>query len=235
MTDMMITVKMPLWQKILGWIMIVMHLFLLYPLILLVCDLLDLNFNPYVLQIIDFIACFVLTFAIFFPFLKANFKTFGRSAKKSFLALLIGLAVLFALNFAVNTLIDTLAPADYGNANEAALDTMAQYYYWPMVICTAFIVPITEEVLYRGVVHQILYQRSRILAYVISTFVFAFIHVFGYIGVEGVSAYSLFLSFHTYLPAGIALALSYELSDSIWVPIMIHSINNFIAMVPINL
>ena len=229
MTDMMITVKMPLWQKIAGWIMIAMHLIFLPELVALFCDLTNIPLNNYTLNIADFVIGWILVIGLFFGFLKANFKTFGRSVKKSFLAIAVGLAVYFALNIAVNLIINALTPEGFSNANEAALDAMAEHYQWALLICTVLLVPLTEEVLYRGVLHQILYQRNRILAYVISTFVFAAIHVVGYIGYT--DGYSLFLAFHQYLPAGIALALAYELSDSIWAPIIIHSTINFIAMV----
>ncbi len=229
MTDMMITVKMPLWQKIVGWIMIAMHLFFLPELVTLSCDLLNIPLNNYTLNIADFVIAWVLVVALFFGFLKANIKTFGRSVKKSFLGIAAGFIVYFALNTAVNIIITALAPADFSNANEAALDAMAEHYQWALLFCTVVLVPLTEEVLYRGVLHQIIYQRNRILAYVISAFVFALIHIIGYIGYT--DGYSLFLAFHQYLPAGIALALAYELSDSIWAPILIHSTINFIAMV----
>ena len=105
---------------------------------------------------------------------------------------------------------------------------MAQYYYFPLLICTVLLVPVTEEVIYRGVLFQIVYHKNRILAYVLTTVIFAAIHIVGYIGYE--DPFNLFIAFHQYLPAGIALAFAYEMSDSIWAPIIIHSTINLIAM-----
>ena len=227
MTNMMITVKMPRWQQILGWILMATHLLILPYIILFGCELLGIELNNYTLNIATFVAAWILTLAIFHKFLIQNIKTFGRSAKKTFLAILAGLGVYFVLNTAVNTGITNLFP-DFYNANESSLDSMAQYYYFPLLICTVLLVPVTEEVIYRGVLFQIVYHKNRILAYVLTTVIFAAIHIVGYIGYE--DPFNLFIAFHQYLPAGIALAFAYEMSDSIWAPIIIHSTINLIAM-----
>lgn len=231
---MMITVKMSLWEKILGWVMIAAHLFFLG--IIVEIFFMYMGWETETLEgaaelnIAYFLLGFVITGAIFARFLIRNLKTFRRSVKKSFLAVLAGGAALMILNLAVNTATETLFPEFY-NMNDASLDemgTISNAHSVLMLICTAFLVPITEECLYRGVLFQTLYHRNRLVGFILSTLVFAAIHVIGY---EDQGIVYMIVAFHQYLPAGIALGLAYEMSDSIWAPIILHSINNFIASI----
>lgn len=232
---MMITVRMSVWEKILGWIMIAAHLLFLGLLVEILFVTMGWDTTSAAgqteLNIAYFIIGWLLTGAVFFHFLIRNFKTFLRSIKKSFLGVLAGGAALMVLNMAVNLLITNLLP-DFSNANDANLEQMGQVsglHHTLMLICTAFLVPVTEECLYRGVLFQTVYHRNRILAYVLSTVIFSAIHWVGYIGQINDPLYFI-VAFHQYLPAGIAFSLAYEMSDSIWAPIILHSINNFIAM-----
>ena len=80
----------------------------------------------------------------------------------------------------------------------------------------------------RGLVFGALHPRSRMLAYIVSTLFFSFIHVMGYIG--SFSASVLLLCFLQYIPAGVMLAWAYEYSGSILAPILIHTAVNAIAI-----
>lgn len=90
------------------------------------------------------------------------------------------------------------------------------------------LVPVTEEVLYRGLVFRGLYDKNPALAYLVSIFAFAFIHVSGYIGY--LSPLHILLSLIQYLPAGYCLCFAYRRSGSILCPIFIHMAINAIAV-----
>ena len=62
----------------------------------------------------------------------------------------------------------------------------------------------------------------------LSVFVFAAVHVVGYIGQW--DTLTLVLCFVQYIPAGLCLAWSYTRSDTIFAPILIHAAINFIAI-----
>ena len=152
---MMITVRMSVWEKILGWIMIAAHLLFLGLLVEILFVTMGWDTTSAAgqteLNIAYFIIGWLLTGAVFFHFLIRNFKTFLRSIKKSFLGVLAGGAALMVLNMAVNLLITNLLP-DFSNANDANLEQMGQVsglHHTLMLICTAFLVPVTEECLYR--------------------------------------------------------------------------------------
>ena len=89
-----------------------------------------------------------------------------------------------------------------------------------MSIGTVLLVPVVEEMLFRGVLFGRLYQKNCFLAYALSTILFSCIHIVGYLGVYAPT--DLFLSFLQYVPAGICLAWSYAKSGCIWAPILIH-------------
>ncbi|UTC90382.1 CPBP family intramembrane metalloprotease [Treponema denticola] len=88
-----------------------------------------------------------------------------------------------------------------------------------MLIATVIISPIFEEILYRGLLYNKLKEISNVfIAVFISSILFAFLHIPGY-GFN-IKMFSLVLD-------GILLTYCYEKTDNIYVPILVHSINNF--------
>ena len=88
-----------------------------------------------------------------------------------------------------------------------------------MLISTVIIGPIFEEILYRGLLYNKLKQISNaFIALFISSILFAFLHIPGY-GFN-IKIFPLVLD-------GILLTYCYEKTDNIYVPILVHSINNF--------
>ena len=95
---------------------------------------------------------------------------------------------------------------------------------WPRFFVTllgaGFLAPVAEELFFRGFLYTALRQRLGIAAAVtISSLVFAV----GHIDALGVVAASFIM--------GIALALAYEYTRSLWVAIAIHAFNNSLATV----
>ncbi|UTC92425.1 CPBP family intramembrane glutamic endopeptidase [Treponema denticola] len=88
-----------------------------------------------------------------------------------------------------------------------------------MFIATVIISPIFEEILYRGLMYNKLKEISNaFIGVLISSILFAFLHIpkYGF----GINTFFLFL-------VGILLAYCYEKTNNIYVPILVHSINNF--------
>ena len=88
-----------------------------------------------------------------------------------------------------------------------------------MLIGSVIFGPIFEEILYRGLMYNKLKEISNaFIGLLISSILFAFLHIpkYGF----GINMFFLFL-------AGILLAYCYEKTDNIYVPIFVHSINNF--------
>ena len=88
-----------------------------------------------------------------------------------------------------------------------------------MLISTVIIGPIFEEILYRGLLYNKLKQISNtFIAILISSILFAFLHI---------SVYGFNIKIFCFVLDGILLTYCYEKTDSIYVPILVHSVNNF--------
>lgn len=130
-----------------------------------------------------------------------------------------GLLLYWIGSFIVSYFIVAVYP-DFSNVNDSSIAELTQQNYTLMSVGTVLLVPITEELLYRGVVFGSIYKRSRIAAYAVSVLVFAALHVVGYIGFY--EPVHLLLCFLQYIPAGLCLAWAYVMADTIWAPILMH-------------
>lgn len=220
------TVSMQKHEKTLGWIFLVMTPVGLPMMITYLCELLPVQPDNAQLNIALFVTNFVLALLIFHKFLWQNAKQALRHPGKTFLWMCIGLAAYNLGHNLITLLIKQIAP-DFVNANDANITQMFGEHYWPMFLCVVVLVPIVEECLHRGLVFGALREKYRWLAYVVSVCLFSAIHLVGYIGT--LSPLHLVLSFVQYLPAGFALALAYDKSDSIWTGILVHSAINLLA------
>ena len=86
-------------------------------------------------------------------------------------------------------------------------------------VAVAIVAPVVEEVFYRGYLYSVTKRYTdRFFAAVFSALVFSLIH-------PGVISYAPLFAF------GVLLALVYELSGSLWIPIAIHSLFNIVNVV----
>lgn len=115
---------------------------------------------------------------------------------------------------------------DYVNQNDTSVYAMIGQEPILMRIAVVFLVPVTEELLYRGVLFGSIYNKSRFLAYAISASVFSLIHIIGYLP----DPLTFVISFVMYLPAGLCLAWAYGRSGSILAPILMHIAINQISI-----
>ena len=224
---MKLSVKLTTGEKILGWVMMALHILVLPLFLALVVLIFSLPVDEGQLNIYTFIIGFILTVIFFFRFLWQNFKTFEKDLKGSLYAALGGYGITILLNIVVNIAITNLAP-DFVNVNDESLGLIMQQYYWPMFLCVVILVPITEEMVYRGVLFGILHKKSRVLAYTVTIVVFSAIHMVGYIGTA--APRDLIIGFFQYIPATVGLCYAYEKSDSLWSAVLVHMFNNLLAM-----
>ena len=142
-------------------------------------------------------------------------------------AVVLGLAAYFACNIVSTKLVELLIPS-FRNLNNASMDTMQRSSFFLMAIGTVILVPPYEECIYRGLIFRSLYQKSPVAAYLISMLAFAAIHVMGYLGQY--SPMHLAIATFQYLPAGLCLAWAYQKTDTIFAPILIHAIINYVTI-----
>ena len=211
----------------LGWLFLVAQLLVLPVALVMANQLLGSPLSVAELNFVLFVINFLLTLAIFHRFLWSSLRLSLCAPFRYLRAAFLGFAAYYLLSFLVGIFIQTVYPA-FSNVNDENIILMSQDGYTLMAVGTILLVPITEETLYRGLVFRGLHSKSRLAAYAVSTAVFAFIHIAGYIGAA--EPIVLLLCFLQYIPAGLTLAWAYERADSIWAPILMHIAINQIGM-----
>jgi len=140
---------------------------------------------------------------------------------------LIGLILYFCSNAAVATLILGVDP-EFLNVNDSNIAAMAGENFPMMALCTVFLVPVKEELLFRGLLFGPLYRKSPTAAYCLSVVAFSAIHLMVYVG--HYPPLTLFLCFLQYIPAGVLLARAWTRTDNILTPILMHIVINALGM-----
>ena len=213
-------------ERIFGWIYAILGVEILPYFINFLCSGLGFQLYGAYLNLVYFVLNFLI---ITFAFRRFLAKT-GRDFLNRVLWCLLMAAALFAAYLLISQLLGRLIlwlKPDFANANDQSVAAIAGSYYIPTLICTVFLVPVTEECLYRGVIFGSLFKWNSLLAYAVSTIIFALIHINWQIGDPIVIA----LSILQYIPAGLCLAAAYQFSGSITAPILIHMAVNAIGMI----
>ncbi len=224
---MKLSISMTRRELLLGGSYLLLSVFTLPFLLFWANTLLPIPLSEGDLNLVFFALNFLFAVGIFHRF----FFTSVRCAAQNFWRCLrfaaIGLILYFLATELISRGILWLRP-DFYNVNDANITSMDYTDPRLWVFAAVFLVPITEELFYRGLLFQGLHGRNRISAYGISTAVFAAIHVLGYIGQY--DWLTLTLCFIQYLPAGLCLAWAYEKSDTIVAPILMHITINQIGV-----
>lgn len=179
------------------------------------------------LNCLVFVINFAVTVPIFRRFLKGSMEAFRKNLGRSLQAVLKGFGLYWLGNLLLSFVILGVDP-NFANVNDANIDAMVSEDFGLMALCTVLMVPITEELLFRGIFFGGLYNRSQIAAFAVSTVVFALIHVVAYVGMY--PPLTLLLCFLQYLPAGIALGWAWTQSGSILAPVAMHMLINAIGI-----
>ena len=202
-----------------GWCYLPFYLFLLSYLIQYAAALLGLHPSALTVNLIYFAVNLAVVLIIFRDFLRQRF--FGPGFW-NFVQSII-LVLYYAVTWAVRFALDKLVPGYTIYNNETVGDLVLANRY-AMMFVTIILAPIIEETLIRGLVFGSLHRTSRALAYVVSCFLFVFMHNWQYFALYPVG--SVLLSCLPYIPAAIALGWVYEKSSTIWAPITLHALIN---------
>ena len=214
-------------EKILGWLYMAVSLLILPQLLNWVNNQLADPIPEATLNFVFYLTNFLFIAGIFHTFLRASLVAAWRDIWNFIQAVILGYVAYLAASKAMDFLMSFLVPG-FSNINDAAISDLAKSNYVLMLIGVVFLAPVTEEMLYRGLIFRNLWQSSKVAAYALSMAAFAAIHVLGYIG--STDAARLVLCFIQYLPAGLCLAWTYTKADNIFAPIVVHALVNAIAI-----
>lgn len=88
------------------------------------------------------------------------------------------------------------------------------------ILLLVLIIPVTQEILLRGLFFNIFSQKHPWLAILITSVVFPLLHTLPYMG--GCSTWQVILLFLQYVPAGFLLNIAYMVTESVYAPMAIH-------------
>ena len=174
---------------------------------------------------------------IFRRFLRESFHVPLITPFKIGLKAALGLIVSCVVTIFMNDLFffyvpDYFAYTDFGpmyyNVNEAAFAALVQKNFLLTGVAFVVLAPIAEEVLFRGLLFGQLCPRSKLLAYILSVGLFAFLPVMGLIG-QYPPIY-LVLNFLQYVPLGLALGWVYTSTETIITPIVLRMVLHALAI-----
>ena len=210
-----------------GFRYLLFQLIFLGSFISLIFGLLGIPLTAAWLNILYFAVNFIVVLLLCRRFLGATMEHGLRHFLKSLAWAGGGFLVYEAISMGLARVIVLLQPG-FSNVNDENLSAISQGNFVLMTLCTVLMVPLTEEVFYRGVIFGGLYRRSRLAAYAVSVLAFSLVHVSGYIGTA--DPVTLLLCFAQYIPAGFCLAFVYERSGSLLPSVLIHTAVNAIGM-----
>ncbi len=214
-------------EKILGWLYMAFSLLALPGLLTWANGQLADPLDEATLNFVFYLTNFLFVVGVFHRFLRASLIAAWRDFWNFIQAVILGYVAYLAASRAMDFIMGYLIPS-FSNVNDAAIGELARANYPLMLTGVVFLVPLCEEMLYRGLIFRNLWQDSRVAAYLVSMAAFAAVHVLGYIGSEDIT--QLLLCFIQYLPAGLCLAWTYTKSDNIFAPVLVHAIVNAAAI-----
>ena len=193
----------------------------------LILNLLHVQLPATRVNLIYFLLNFLIIAAIFHRWLIASLSGIGRRFWPFLQAVVLGFVFYYALSWLLS-LVLTLLELAVTSPNDVYISELAAGDFRLMVLCVVFLAPPVEETLFRGLLFGNIHRKNRILAYAVSALLFAVLHVWAYVGSVGWTQAAL--AAVAYLPAGIALGWTYEKSDTIWAPIVVHALINAVSM-----
>lgn len=167
------------------------------------------------------------TALIFRRFLSGSIRTFRQETRRVLLTAAACLGVYYLLSTALGAVIFAV-DASFSNVNDNTVTGFLRSDPVLTSAATIVLAPISEELLFRGLVFYRARRLGKWAAYVISVAAFAAIHIMGYVG--SFSAPRLLLCFLQYIPAGIVLAAGMDATGSIITPMLIHACINAVAV-----
>ena len=219
-------------EEIIGWIYLVIHMFILsYLLALMNTRLFPLlhwkQLDTARLNLVYYGFGFVFLLIFLFEYLRKSFSDMLGNLGGTLGAVLLGYAAYFVSIYAASWLLTKLL-GNSVNPNSAAILAETKLNPNAMLVIGVLLAPMVEETLFRGVVFGTIRKKSRFLAYAVSALLFALYHLLSYF--LGGHDWTVLLYLIQYIPAALILAWCYERGRSIWAPVFLHMLINCVSI-----
>ena len=189
----------------------------------------DLEYQYIVVTLLNLVWYLGMALSFYFaikPSLKLEFASFKalKTYEKAFFVVR-GLLLMYAVQIGVTLVLDALNAFDVSN-NQEAIITLAgigPLTQISLILFSVFLAPFTEEILFRRVLYKWLEKKSsRVLAVLLASILFGLIH--------GLTELSNPIVLLPYVAVGIILQIFYIRSQTLFVPIIMHSVFNLVGV-----
>ncbi len=218
-------------EAIVGWVYVFVHMFAMsYILVGLNKSLfpaMGFTLTGAWLNLLYYAVGFFFLMGFLFHFWRESFADMCGRFWDTVVAVLVGFVAYIALSSLVNFLL-TFFLTDLVNPNSAAVNTVTRLNPNKMLVIGVLLAPVVEETLFRGVVFGTLRRKNAVLAYAVSTVLFAVYHLWSYF-LDGFAPVTL-LYLLQYLPAGLVLGWCYEHAGTMWAPVFLHMVINYVSI-----
>ncbi|HCD5193362.1 TPA: CPBP family intramembrane metalloprotease, partial [Staphylococcus aureus] len=162
----------------------------------------------------EYVGLFIILLGVvLLKVLNINLLSFKKLKFPHMLYIIFGFLLMYGLDY----LYDTFAPP---TLNEILIDEESEDApYHIALLSTAIIPPITEEIICRGLIIRILFRNHLFLGFIVSTVFFTLIH-----------ESNTLIGYLPYFYSGLIFGYTYLKTKRLEVPILIHFINNLLAM-----
>ena len=212
--------EMTLWQSIAAILWLPIHVLVL-PLAL---DYLHPGFTMAGLNFWTYALGAGLMTLLCLSFLRRDFDRVWEQPLYILGQVMLGYVLLMAADFLVALLVYAVAPQE--NPNNEAILNLVKADRGRILAITIVLAPLLEELMFRGGLFGLLRRWNRVLAYAVCMLVFGLYHTWQY----ALSDPIFWIYLLQYLPAGYILCRSYEKTECIWTPILLHMLNNGLSL-----
>ena len=168
-----------------------------------------------------------VTLLIFHSFVGSTTTKFFDNLNRSFSSLFFGLLVFYGANELIYRLFHVFFHSRV-NLNDTTIAAQVSAAPRTTALIVIFLAPFVEEVLFRGLVFGCVKEKSRVVAYAVSSLLFAFAYVWSF-ALSGWDMSYLTLMLQ-YLVPGVVFAWAYDRSGTLWTAVLLHAIVNALAL-----
>lgn len=138
--------------------------------------------------------------------------------------------IILAVTMSYNLLLSLIMPSFGSNDNEASVDNMILINPVLSFITVVLLAPLVEEITYRYGLFAGIRKYSRVLAYIVTSLVFALIH-FDFNFTDQAVLINELLNLPTYIFAAVMLCYAYDKNSALATSMTAHLINNLTAVI----
>ena len=179
-------------------------------------------------MVLRYCALALLLLVLFWSFFRRDLRTLLARLPDTLVHILTGAALWAVLDLLVRCI-----PLPVSDPNEETY--LAEYLFAPgaTLLILLLLMPLVEELVFRGFLFGTLREKSRPLAYLVTASGYALYCVWQFAFAYGAVDLRYLSLALRYLPAGLLLGWCYEKSGSVWAALLLHTAINGLTLLRI--